>query len=155
MGSAMHLQDLPAARTPRRTLRFGRAALLAGWVVFALATTLSTCIDAIAASDDHALNVTVASPDKLANHSLGETLFTEHADDGSSSSCCHVSAATPRNVDDPPALPTSKPPALWPAFAAASAAFPALAPPPAHNFTQHDAPPFPRRLYLRTLHLLI
>ena len=155
MESVMHPQDLPAARTPRRTLRFGHAALLAGWVVFALVTTLSTCIEAIAAPDDHALNVTVASPDNLTNHSLGETLFSEHADDGSSSSCCHVSGATPRNVDSPPALPISKPPAVWPAFAAPSAAFPVMAPPLVQNFTQHDAPPFPRRLYLRTLHLLI
>ena len=155
MGSVKHFQSLLVTRTPRRTLRFGRAALLAGWVVFALATTLSICIDAIAAPDDHALNVRVASPDKPANHSLGETLFTEHADDGFSSSCCHVIDGAPRNLENHPALPTSKPTAVSPAYGAASAAFPVMAPPLVQNFTQHNAPPLPRRLYLRTLHLLI
>lgn len=138
-----------------RALRFGRAALLAGWVVFALATTLSTCIQAIAAPADHAQNVAAASAGMLIDHPPGEGILTENADEGSASSCCHVASTTPRNVEIPPALTMSEPPSGGIPLAGVPAAFPIIGLPQSENLAQHDTPPFPRRLYLRTLRLLI
>lgn len=148
-------RSAPRARGPRRALLFGRAALLAGWVVFALATTLSTCIQAIAGPADHTQNVAAASAVKFIDHRLGERLLTENADEGSASPCCHIASTTPRNVKIPPALTMSEPPSWGVPLAGVPAAFPIIGLPQSQNLAQHDTPPSPRRLYLRTLHLLI
>jgi hypothetical protein len=148
-------RSAPRARRPLRARRFGRAALLAGWAVFALATTLSTCIQAIAAPGDHTQNVAAVSAGKLIDHPLSEGLPTENADEGFASSCCHIAGATPRNVEIRTALTMSEPPSGGILLAEVRAAFPTVGLPQSENLAQHDTPPSPRRLYLRTLHLLI
>jgi hypothetical protein len=140
---------------PDRALRFGRAALLAGWVVFALATTLSICIQAIAAPVSDAQSVTAAFVGTTIDHPLNnKSLLTENADDGSGSSCCHLASAMPWNVSVPLASTTNDPPSGWIAIQAATASFP-VAVTRSPRLAQDEMPPFPRRLYLRTLRLLI
>jgi len=156
MGPMMEtFRSAPGVRMPRRALLFGRAALLAGWFVFALATTLSTCIQAIAAPADHAQNVAAASAGKLIDHPQSEGLLTGNADEGSASSCCHIACTTPRNVEIPAALTKSEPPTGWVPLAGVPAAFPIIGLPQSQNLAQHDIQTSPRRLYLRTLRLLI
>jgi hypothetical protein len=142
-----------ATRTSRRALRFEHAALLAGWVVFVFSTTLSTCVQAIAAPADHAPNVATAG--KLIDHLLSEGLFTEQADEGSQASCCHIAGTTPRNVEIPSTLTKSEPPSGGILLAGVPAAFPIVGLPQSETLAQHATPPSPRRLYLRTLRLLI
>ncbi|MBI4205088.1 MAG: hypothetical protein HY527_08680 [Betaproteobacteria bacterium] len=151
-----NFRSAPGARLPGGTLRFGRAALLAGWVVFALAATLSTCIQAIAAPvSDHAQNVTAAFAGTSIDHRVsGESRLTENTDDGSESSWCHLASAMPWNISIPLALTTNYLPSGWVAIAGVAA-------PSLIGFTrseslaQHEIPHSPRRLYLRTLRLLI
>lgn len=146
----------PRTRTSGAALRFGRAALLAGWVVFALGTTLSTCIQAFAApAGEPAWNVAAAFASVPADHRFGgESLPAESVDDGFKSSCCHVASAMPRNEDVPLALATNDSPSWW-------AAIEGVAPPslvrfiPSKSLLRVENPPPPRRLYLRTLRLLI
>ena len=140
---------------PGGALRLGRAALLAGWVVFALATTLSTCIQVIAAPvSDPAQNVAAAFAGTAVDHPLNnESLLAENADDGSESPCCHLASAMPRNVDITLALTTNDSPSGW--VAIERVATPSLVGLTlSKNLTQR-IPPSARRLYLRTLRLLI
>lgn len=135
---------------------FGRVALLAGWGVFALTAVLSPCTQAIAAPvGNHAQNATEAFARTPANDPLNDkSLRTEHPDRGSGSSWCGLASATPWNVNIRLALTTTYPPSGWVAIEGVAA-------PSLIGFTrseslaQHEIPPSPRRLYLRTLRLLI
>ena len=146
---------LAAARTPHRALRFGHATLLTGWVVFVLATTLSICIQAIGAPADPAQNITSASADNVIAHSPSDDSLAEKEDEDIASSCCHVISATPRNAKISSAVTMREPPSEGIPISGVPAAFPIVGLPQSEKPAQHDTPPAPRRLYLRTLHLLI
>ena len=141
---------------PGGALRLGRAALLAGWVVFALATTLSTCIQAIAAPvSDPAQNVAAAFAGTPVDHPLNnESLLAENADDGSESPCCHLASAMPPNADITLALTTNGSPSGWVAIEGVATPSPVVLT-HSKSLGQLETPAPPRRLYLRTLRLLI
>jgi len=143
------VSSAPRTGTPGGALRFGRAALVAGWVVFALATTLSTCIQAIAAPvSARVQNVTEA----LADTPMG--VPNERSDGGSEPPCHHRAGAVSWNTNVVLALTTNYPPSGWVAIEALATPFPVgLTRSP--SLAQRATPPPPRRLYLRTLHLLI
>lgn len=145
----------PRVRTPGGALRFGRTALLAGWFVFALAAILSPCIQAIAAPvSDRAQNVVEAFAARPIGHPLNERLLTENADNCDGSSSCHLASAMPENVITPLALTANYPPPWW--VAIEGIATPSLVGlTRSRKLVQHEIPPPPRRLYLRTLRLLI
>ncbi|OGA08591.1 MAG: hypothetical protein A2W68_13350 [Betaproteobacteria bacterium RIFCSPLOWO2_02_64_14] len=151
-----NFRSTPRVRTPGRMLRIGRAALLVGWVVFALATTLSTCIQTIAAPvGDHAQNVTATFAGTPMDHLFNnESVLAEYADDGFESPCCHLASAMPRNVDISLALTTNGSPSGWVAIEGVATPSPVVLT-HSKSLGQLETPAPPRRLYLRTLHLLI
>lgn len=133
---------------PGGALRFGRATLLAGWVVFALAAILTPCIQAFPAPvSDPAQNVTQAFA------GTQESLPTENADDdGSESPWCHRASAMPGNDIIPLALTANDSPSRW--IAIEGVTTPSLVGMTLSKSLTQPVPP-PRRLYLRTLRLLI
>lgn len=139
----------PRPRTLGAALRFGRAALLVGLALFVL-TALSPCIDAIAAPfGNPALDGTVA----FAETPIG--VPDGHSDEGSESSCHHLAGAVPSNANTFLALTANDSPPGWAAIEGATASFPLAGPTSTGNLARREAPPPPRRLYLRTLRLLI
>lgn len=146
----------PRVRTPGGALRVGRTALLAGWFVFALTAILFPCIQAIAAPvSDHAQNIIEAIAGTAIDDPLNnESLVTEHSDHGSESSCCDLASAVPWNVDIPLALTTDYSPSGWVAVEALGTPF-WVGSTRSLSLAQRETPSAPRRLYLRTLRLLI
>ena len=146
----------PTVRKPGGALRFGRAALLAGWVVFALTAVLSPCIEAIAAAiSDHAENVTEAFAGTTVDHSLNdESVRTERGDHGFELSCYDLAGAVPWNAQVPLALTTNYTPSGWDAIEGV-ATRPLIVSTRSGSLAQYEIPPPARRLYLRTLRFLI
>jgi hypothetical protein len=139
------------ARVSRRLSavpRFGRAALLTGWLLFALSALLSPCLDAIAAPASH-------GGEAVAESLAGGDPAGPKNDDAATS--CHdsLALAVSRNADNLQA------PVLSPSFSGAAlsegeTAFVPLLPFDVYQrLRQYEAPPPTRPLYLRTLRLLI
>ena len=149
------VSSAPRVRRPGGALRFGRTALLAGWVVFALAAILFPCIEAIAAPVSDHENVTETIAGTAIDHPLNnESLVTEHSDHGSGSSWCDLASAAPWNGNISLTLTTNDSPSGWVAVEALATPFLAGLT-RSQSLAQHEIPPPPRRLYLRTLRLLI
>ena len=139
----------PQARMPVRAFRFGRAALLVGLALFAL-NALSPCIDAIAAP------VGNDAPDGTAALAITPTgVPNGHPDEGSESSCHHLAGAVPSNSNALLALTANDSPPGWVAIEGVTTASLPAGPTASGNLARRETPPTPRRLYLRTLRLLI
>lgn len=129
--------------------RFGRAASLAGLALFALTALLSPCINAIAAPvSDGVQDVTEA----LAITPVG--IPNGRSDDGSGSSCHHFASALSWDANAVWGLATNCSPSGWVATEGMAAPF-STGLSPLRHFAKREAPSPPRRLYLRTLRLLI
>jgi len=146
----------PRRGAARAGVRARRGALLAGRTAFVLTAALVPCINAIAAtiSDRAPATANAVAPASIAGRSTGDNLLTRPADGGAKSACCDLTGPTPQNAKVFPALPAYDSPSGGVAIAAVPAPFfPRLA--TSDNFAPHDAPSPPRRVYLRTLRLLI
>ena len=147
-----NFRSAPRVRALGGALRFGRAALLVGWVVFALAAVLSPCIQAIAAP---ASNIAQNAPETFTGTPIGkQSLGAERGNHGSESSCYDFASAVPWNTQIPVALATNFTPSGWDAIEGI-ATRPLIVSTRSGILAQYEIRPPARRLYLRTLRLLI
>jgi hypothetical protein len=146
------IRSAPRIRTLGGALQFGRAALLVGWVVFALAAILSPCIQAIAAP---ASNIAPNAPETFTGTPVGkQSLSTERGNHGSESSCYDLGSAVPWNTQIPLTLATNYTPSGWDAIEGV-ATRPLIVSTRSGTLAQYEIRPPARSLYLRTLRLLI